>query len=76
MASFRTTGDPSARGRTRWRRFAIAVVPSLAAVAAIVALTAEGAIAASFSISGTQFEVSADSLNGTGFQQFATVDAT
>ena len=79
MASSRTTRDPSARGRrgrTRWRRFAIAVVPSLAAVAAIVVLTAEGAIAASFSISGTQFEVSADSLNGTGFQQFATIDAT
>jgi hypothetical protein len=52
------------------------VVPSLAAVAAVMVLTAEGAIAASFSISGQQFEVSADSLNGSGFQQFATVDQT
>jgi Family of unknown function (DUF6230) len=29
-----------------------------------------------FSISGQQFEVSAASLNGTGFQQFATIDRT
>lgn len=78
-SSGNTAQGPSADGRggrTRWRRFAYAAVPSMVAVAAIVALTAEGAIAASFSISGTQFEVSADSLTGTGFQQFATVDQT
>ncbi len=70
------SGQPVSRGRTRWRRFAVIMVPSLAAIAAVVVLTAEGAIAASFSISGQQFEVSADSLTGTGFQQFATVDQT
>jgi hypothetical protein len=63
-----------ARGRVRWARFAIAVVPSLAVSGIILGLTAGGAVASSFSISGQQFEVSADSLTGTGFQQFGTAD--
>ena len=71
-----TTSSPSGPGRIRWRRFAAIVLPSLAAVAAVMVLTAEGAIAASFSISGQQFKVSAASLDGTGFQQFATIDQT
>jgi hypothetical protein len=69
-----TSGPPALQGKVRWRRFAAIMLPSMAAVAAVVVLTAQGAIAASFSISGQQFEVSAGSLNGTGFQQFATVD--
>jgi Family of unknown function (DUF6230) len=71
-----TSGPPAQQGRVRWRRFAAIALPSLAAVAAVMVLTAEGAIGASFSISGQQFKVSADSLNGTGFQQFATIDHT
>jgi hypothetical protein len=62
------------RGRVRWRRFAAIAVPSLAATGALLGLTAGGALASSFSISGQQFQVSADSLTGTGFQQFGTVD--
>jgi hypothetical protein len=50
------------------------VVPSLAATGALLGLTASGALASSFSISGQQFQVSADQLEGSGFQQFATVD--
>jgi hypothetical protein len=69
---------PAARsgrqGRVRWKRFALIAVPSLAATGALLGLTAGGALASSFSISGQQFQVSADSLNGTGFQQFGTVD--
>jgi hypothetical protein len=76
MSSPGTT--PAARsgrqGRVRWKRFAIIAVPSLAVTGALLGLTAGGALASSFSISGQQFQVSADSLNGTGFQQFATVD--
>jgi hypothetical protein len=49
-------------------------VPSLAVTGALLGLTAGGALASSFSISGQQFQVSADSLHGTGFQQFGTVD--
>ncbi len=65
-----------AAGRVRWRRFAFALVPSLAVVAAVLGLTAQGALASSFSISGQQFQVSANALSGQGFQQFGTVDST
>ena len=63
-------GDP-AYGRTNWRRFAVAVgVPAVVAGGLVVAL-AQGALAASFSVSGTQFKLSADKLKGTGFTQYS-----
>ncbi|GAA0472085.1 cholesterol esterase [Paractinoplanes deccanensis] len=63
-------GDP-AYGRTNWRRFAVAVgVPTVVAGGLVVAL-AQGALAASFSVSGTQFKLSADRLDGTGFTQYS-----
>jgi hypothetical protein len=68
------TGRSGRPGRVRWRRFALIAVPSLVATGAVLGLTAGGALASSFSISGQQFQVSADSLTGTGFQQFGTVD--
>ncbi|HYK69309.1 MAG TPA: DUF6230 family protein [Streptosporangiaceae bacterium] len=62
------------QGRVRWKRFAIMFVPAAAISAALLTLTANGALAASFSISGQQGETSADSLTGQGFQQFGTAD--
>ncbi len=61
------------RGRTRWRRFAVVMVPALAAAGAIVVGMANGAIAASFAVSGSTFKVSADTLDGTGFVQYGGV---
>jgi hypothetical protein len=62
--------DP-AYGRTNWRRFAIAAgVPTVVA-AALIGGVATGALAASFSVSGTQFKLSADKLEGTGFTQYS-----
>jgi len=55
------------QGRTRWRRFAAIMVPAVVAAGAIVLGMANGAIAASFSVSGSQFKVSADQLDGKGF---------
>ncbi|MFD0502209.1 hypothetical protein ACFQ0G_52590 [Streptomyces chiangmaiensis] len=49
-------------GRTCWRRFAAVLVPSLAAVAALGIGMAQGALAASFFISGQRFQVAADTL--------------
>jgi len=40
----------------------------------MVFLTANGLLAASFSISGIPFTVTASELHGTGFEQFATID--
>ena len=70
------SGATAAPGRVRWRRFAILFVPAAAVTALLLGLTANGALASSFSISGQQFKVSADSLTGTGFQQFGTLDNT
>ena len=54
----------------RWRRFAILFVPAMAAAAVLVALTTEGVLAASISVSGSAFEVASSQLKGTGFEQF------
>jgi Family of unknown function (DUF6230) len=65
-------GSP-VQGRTRWRRFAAVVIPAAAAAGAIVFGMANGAIAASFNVSGQTFKVSADKLDATGFVQYGGV---
>ncbi|OLB80153.1 MAG: cholesterol esterase [Actinobacteria bacterium 13_2_20CM_2_71_6] len=60
-------------GRTRWRRFAAVMVPALGVVVAILFGMANGAIAASFSVSGSPFKVSADQLVGNGFVQYGGI---
>jgi hypothetical protein len=61
-------------GKTRWKRFAVVMVPTLAATAAVGVSVAQGALAASFSVSGSSFKVSAGSLVGQNFVQYGTVD--
>jgi hypothetical protein len=61
------------QGRTRWRRFAAVVIPAAAAAGAIVFGMANGAIAASFNVSGQTFKVSADKLEATGFVQYGGI---
>lgn len=61
-------------GRVRWRRFAALSVPGFAATAALAVALANGAIAASFAVSGQQFKVSAKELKGEGFAQYGSVD--
>lgn len=63
-----------ARGGTRWKRFAVVMVPSVAATAAIGVALSQGALAASFSVSGQQFKVTADQIDGQGFVQYGAVD--
>ncbi|WP_282794220.1 DUF6230 family protein [Streptomyces sp. CC224B] len=63
-----------ARGGTRWKRFAVVMVPSVAASAAIGVALSQGALAASFSVSGQQFKVTAKQLDGTGFVQYGALD--
>jgi hypothetical protein len=62
-------------GRTRWRRFGVLFGLSAACAAGLVTLMSSGALAASFSVSGQQFKVSADQLVANGFVQYGTVDA-
>jgi hypothetical protein len=67
--------ESQVRGGTRWKRFAVVMVPSVAATAAIGVALAQGALAASFSVSGQEFKVSAGQLVGTGFTQYGAVDS-
>ncbi|MCX4513366.1 DUF6230 family protein [Streptomyces sp. NBC_01619] len=62
------------RGGTRWKRFAVVMVPSVAATAAIGVGLAQGALAASFAVSGQEFKVEAGYLHGYGFAQYGGVD--
>jgi hypothetical protein len=59
---------------TRWKRFGVMLGLTGAATAALVTLTAQGVLAANFSISGMPFKIKADHLHGVGFQQWATID--
>ena len=54
--------ESQVRGGTRWKRFAVVMVPSVAAAAVVGVALAQGALAASFSVSGQEFKVSADHL--------------
>ncbi|MFD5495646.1 DUF6230 family protein [Streptomyces sp. NPDC001812] len=66
--------ESQVRGGTRWKRFAVVMVPSVAATACIGIAMAQGALAASFSVSGQSFKVTADQLDGTGFAQYGALD--
>ena len=66
--------ESQVRGGTRWKRFAVVMVPSVAATAAIGVALAQGALAASFSVSGQSFKVTADRLDGAGFSQYGAID--
>ncbi|SCL27717.1 hypothetical protein GA0070624_3557 [Micromonospora rhizosphaerae] len=57
-------------GRTRWRRFAAMMMPAAAVAGAILFGMTNGAIAASFAVSGQTFKTSASELRGKGFVQF------
>ncbi|WP_330336066.1 DUF6230 family protein [Streptomyces sp. NBC_00557] len=63
-------------GRTRWRRFAVVLLPSVAACAAVCVAMAQGVLAASFLVSGRPFQVTADSLTARGFSLYGMVDVT
>ncbi|WP_016907340.1 MULTISPECIES: DUF6230 family protein [Streptomyces] len=68
--------ESQARGGTRWKRFAVVMVPSVAATAAIGVALSQGALAASFSVSGQQFKLTAESLDANGFVQYGAIDST
>jgi hypothetical protein len=68
--------EPAAQGKVRLRRFAALMIPATVAGAVMVALTAQGVLAAQFSISGIAFTVTADQLKGTGFEQWGWIDNT
>jgi hypothetical protein len=67
------TGDP-AYGRTSWRRFAVTVGVPIVVAGVMIGGVAQGAIPASFTVSGQTFKISADKLDGQGFAQYGDVE--
>jgi hypothetical protein len=70
-----TTDKVPAAGGVRWKRFGGMLAITGAVTAGLVALTANGVLAANFSISGMPFTVTATHLHGDGFEQYATLDS-
>jgi hypothetical protein len=62
-------------GRNRRRRFGLRVGLSAPDDGGKLTMMSNGALAASFSVSGQQYKVSADQLTADGFVQYGTVDA-
>jgi hypothetical protein len=60
-----------AYGRTNWRRFALAAVIPTAAAVGMLAGVAQGAIPATFVVSGTPFKLSSTRLEGDNFTQYS-----
>ncbi|MCC9307165.1 DUF6230 family protein [Kitasatospora sp. RB6PN24] len=65
---------PAGRGRVRLKRAALMGIPACLAGGVLMALTAQGVIGAQFAISGMAFTVTADQLQGNGFEQFGGLD--
>ncbi|MCP2259882.1 hypothetical protein LX15_003591 [Streptoalloteichus tenebrarius] len=61
-------------GRTRWLRFGAVLGGGLVASGVLVMGISQGALAASFTVSGTSFKASADKMVGQGYAQYGSVD--
>jgi hypothetical protein len=57
--------------RTRGRRVLLATVPTVAVLGVLMGGVAQGAVPVSMTVSGQQFKIAADRLEGTGFSQYA-----
>lgn len=72
----RSEGTASAVGRVAWRRYTLITAPALGLAAVMITLAGQGAVAASFAVSGSAFKLSADKLEGTGFVSYGQVDTS
>ncbi len=62
------------RGRTRWGRFGLVMGVGVLGIGALFTGLSQGALAASFSISGVSYKASADKLSAEGVVQYGSVD--
>ncbi|MFD0356042.1 DUF6230 family protein [Streptomyces sp. NPDC127110] len=61
-------------GRVDWRRSALVALPAAALVGVLGLVTAQGALAASFAVSGTSFQVSSSKLSSKGLASYVHTD--
>lgn len=62
------------QGRTSWKKTAVVAIPAVLTVGAMASVMAEGALAASFAVSGTNFQVESGKLSSSGLASFVQVD--
>nr|WP_031059640.1 DUF6230 family protein [Streptomyces ochraceiscleroticus] len=63
-------------GRTSWRKSAALAVPAVLAVGALATVMAQGVLAASFAVSGTNFQVTSGKLTSDGLASYVHTDRT
>ncbi|WP_419996922.1 DUF6230 family protein [Streptomyces boninensis] len=61
-------------GKTSLKKSAAVAVPAVLAVGAMASMMAQGALASSFAVSGTAFQVSSGRLNSDGLASYVEVD--
>ncbi|QCX75195.1 hypothetical protein C9F11_07495 [Streptomyces sp. YIM 121038] len=73
-ASKRPAAGAAPVGRTNWKKTAVIALPAFVAVGAMASIMAEGALAASFAVSGTSFQVSSGKLTSQGLASYVETD--
>ncbi|POX37512.1 cholesterol esterase [Streptomyces sp. Ru73] len=61
-------------GRTSWKKSAAVAVPAVLAVGVLATVMAQGVLAASFAVSGTNFQVSSSKLTSDGLASYVHTD--
>ncbi|MFD8983619.1 DUF6230 family protein [Streptomyces sp. NPDC059564] len=64
----------AAEGRVNWKKSAVVALPAAVAVGAMAVVMAQGALAASFAVSGTGFQVSSSKLSSKGLASYVQTD--
>ncbi len=65
---------PTEVGRTNWKKTAVVALPAVLCVGLMASVMAQGALAASFAVSGTSFQVSSGKLTSEGLASYVQVD--
>ncbi|WP_443067816.1 DUF6230 family protein [Streptomyces sp. NBC_01351] len=65
---------PLREGRVHWKKAAAVAMPAVVAVGAMAMVMAQGALAASFAVSGTNFQVSSSKLSSKGLASYVQTD--
>lgn len=63
----------SGTGRVAWRRYSMIFAPALLAAGLLITLAGQGALAASFAVSGTSFKLAAETVTASGFVSYGDV---
>lgn len=63
----------SKAGRTRWKRFGLALIPATVVISGLGMAAASGAVPIGFAISGTMFKVKADKMEAYDVVQFGSL---